>query len=112
MSKINDNDVELEMAVQQFIGYGHAAQGYSVIDLAEAMGLTKTEYEQIAGDIQRKIPGSDLSALHAHFQAKGGPPTRARRSAKPTKTNLQDLGKAEGSPATVRSAAETSRDNV
>jgi len=34
----------LQMAEQQFIGFRHAQQGYSLIELIKAMGLTHKEW--------------------------------------------------------------------
>lgn len=37
----------LEKAEQQFIGFVHAKEGYNLISLVEAMGLTEDEWDRL-----------------------------------------------------------------
>jgi|GEM_PF-1863238 len=39
-----------ELAIQQFIGFHHAAMGFSIEELAENMGLTVEEWKEIRFD--------------------------------------------------------------
>lgn len=43
MSKTNE-EIQLNMAEQQLIGFGHASQGFRITELADSMGLTKKEW--------------------------------------------------------------------
>lgn len=40
-------DIEVEKAEQQITGYVHAKRGYSLESLADSMGLTESEWENI-----------------------------------------------------------------
>ena len=35
---------QIKLAEAQLVGFGHASKGFSVNELAESMGLTKTEW--------------------------------------------------------------------
>lgn len=50
---------EIEMAVQQLIGFEHARAGHNLTSLAEGMGMTQAEWRVI-----RKMVDNDDLTLH------------------------------------------------
>jgi len=54
-----------ERAIQQFIGFRHAAMGFSIESLAQEMGLTAEEWEVIRADCI--FTESDLKTLDKYF---------------------------------------------
>ena len=42
-----DDDVSVDFAEQQLVGYAHAKRGYSLIDLISSMGMKNNEWEKI-----------------------------------------------------------------
>lgn len=59
---------QLEMAEQQLLGFAHAKAGYSVVDLADAMGLTKKEWDVLQDIVSLSL--SDKNELNEHFSRK------------------------------------------
>mgnify|MGYP002640668332 CR=1 FL=1 len=47
----NSTDPSILSALQQFTGFAHAKQGYDVESLAEAMGLTREEWNKIKDEV-------------------------------------------------------------
>lgn len=45
---------DIEYAIQQIIGFKHAREGYSFVQLLSAMGLKKSEWEKIKVAISLK----------------------------------------------------------
>lgn len=56
---------QLELAAQQLIGYAHGKRGYSVTQLAEAMGLSAREWEKLRDDVT--LPKGDAEELDDYF---------------------------------------------
>lgn len=56
---------ELEMAEQQLLGYAHAKAGYGVVQLAEAMGLTRREWSTLQDKVNLSL--SDKNELNEYF---------------------------------------------
>ena len=44
---MKEKDIAAEMAEQQLLGFNHASQGFSLLDLVDSMGLTLDELEYI-----------------------------------------------------------------
>jgi hypothetical protein len=63
---------EMEFAIQQFVGFGHARKGHDVEHLVQAMGLTKAEWEAIKEDVQSWLAGDighdDYAAVERYFK--------------------------------------------
>lgn len=57
---------QLELAEQQLIGFAHASAGHSIVQLAEAMGLTEREWASPKDRVRLKA--SDERDLDAYFQ--------------------------------------------
>lgn len=61
---------EIEFAIQQFVGYGHASKGYNIEQLIGGMGLKRKEFEEIREDVRAWLPASDFAEVVEYF-AKG-----------------------------------------
>jgi plasmid maintenance system antidote protein VapI len=59
---------QLRLAEAQLIGFVHASKGYGINELAEAMGLTKSEWLKLRSHIDLKP--SDKEALDKKFNFK------------------------------------------
>ena len=59
-------NLELLKAEQQLTGFAHAAQGFGVISLVEAMGLDAKEWGQLKADMPF-LPDKIVSEIDAHF---------------------------------------------
>lgn len=55
----------LEMAEQQLIGFAHGKAGYTVVELADSMGLTRKEWSALQDNV--KLSQSDWDELDAYF---------------------------------------------
>lgn len=60
----------LELAVQQFTGFGIASKGYGVRTLIESMGLTADEFEIIYDYVKSSLNKSDFEEVKAYFESK------------------------------------------
>lgn len=59
---------ELEMAEHQLLGFAHAKAGYSVVQLADAMGLTSREWSALQDKVH--LSPSDTHELNDYFSRK------------------------------------------
>ena len=57
---------QLELAEQQLVGFAHASKGYGIVDLAQSMGLKKSEWKSLKGKVHLKP--SDEQELDEHFK--------------------------------------------
>lgn len=62
----NDTNIQLIKAEQQLTGFAHAARGFGVISLIEAMGLTAQEWEQLRTDM-KFLPNSIFNEIEDYF---------------------------------------------
>jgi len=68
-----------ERAIQQFIGFHHAAMGFSIETLAENMGLTVEEWEEIRFD--PALTPDTIRALDNYFRREKPKNTRKFKGA-------------------------------
>lgn len=59
---------KIKLADAQLIGFAHASKGYRIEDLAELMGLKKSEWLKLRED--QYLKESDKEALDAYFNIK------------------------------------------
>lgn len=58
-------------AIQQFTGYTHAKGGYNIESLADSMGLSQTEWEELKKEMPNNLLGvNDINNLDKHFNNK------------------------------------------
>lgn len=58
---------EIEMAEQQLTGYAHAKAGHAIEALADGMGLTAAEWEEIQARRTVRLADCDAEALSAYL---------------------------------------------
>lgn len=60
---------KIDLAEQQLVGFRHAKDGYSLISLIEAMGLTKKEWTtmQKTHDLSN-LDKTDITEINEHFK--------------------------------------------
>lgn len=56
---------KLDLAEAQFIGFRHGQQGFSVVDLVIAMGLTVKEWEKLRTKLFLTM--SDINSIDTYF---------------------------------------------
>ncbi len=66
---LSKHDYYLDAAVQQFVGYNHASQGFSLLGLVSSMGLTKDEWEEIKKTYDEQIVRTkDFDEIEEYFK--------------------------------------------
>lgn len=58
----------IEFAEQQFIGYFHAKEGYGLMELINAMGLTKHEWDLIKPDISQHMTNDEVNEIENYLK--------------------------------------------
>ena len=62
---------DIDKAEQQLLGFTHAKQGYSLIDLISSMGLTKDEWKTLKADYELTyFSDNDKEEIDEYFKKK------------------------------------------
>lgn len=67
MENKSEYDTSLMMAEQQFVGFVHARLGGTICTLAQAMGLSQTEWEQLKADGMLWLDDADVAEIDEMF---------------------------------------------
>ncbi len=70
----------LQLAEQQLTGYAHASKGFGIEDLAQSMGLKKSEWEKIKARKLVDLKPLDVEYLDAYFLKKYSAKSRKKYS--------------------------------
>jgi hypothetical protein len=62
---------DIDKAEQQLLGFTHAKQGYSLIDLISSMGLKKDEWETLNANYELTyLSDDDIEEINEYFKKK------------------------------------------
>jgi len=57
----------IDLAEQQILGYKHAKEGYDLISLIAAMGLTKAEWETLKETYTLRLTFDEVIEINEYF---------------------------------------------
>ena len=75
LDSLNDDKYDnqkIEAAEQQILGFNHASQGYSFIDLIDSMGLTSEEFEALVSDYPETLNPDQILEINNILQDYSG----------------------------------------
>lgn len=68
---MNKQEVQINLAEQQLLGFSHAKRGYSLTDLIIAMGLTIKEWKSLKKDYSLSyLNEDDYEEIENYFKKK------------------------------------------